>query len=122
PMPLTNGFRGAGLLSAGTYPCASTIKISASGVVLRGAGSFTNGTGTVIQATASNQYSLIQITGSGSASTVSGTTHNITNLYVPVGARSFYADSVSGLAVGDHVFVGRGAASKWMHAIGVDLG
>jgi autotransporter-associated beta strand protein len=120
-MPLSNGFRGAVLLSAGTYPCASTIKISASGVVLRGVGSFTNGTGTVIEATASNQYSLIQITGSGSASTVSGTTHTITNLYVPVGARSFYADSVSGLAVGDHVFVRRVATSNWIHDIGMDL-
>src|SRR5213075_2793378 len=46
-MPLSNGFRGAVLLLAGTYPCASTVRISASGVVLRGVGSFTNGTGTV---------------------------------------------------------------------------
>src|ERR1035441_424654 len=44
-LPLdTNGFRGAILLNAGTYPCGSTIKISASGVVLRGVGSSTNGT------------------------------------------------------------------------------
>src|SRR5258706_9537270 len=120
-MPLSNGFRGVVLLLAGTYPCASTIKISASGVVLRGVGSSTNGTGTVLQATASNQYSLVQITGSGSASTVSGTTHNITNLYVPVGARSFTADSVSGLAVGNQVFVRRVATSNWIHDIGMDL-
>jgi autotransporter-associated beta strand protein len=121
-LPLdTNGFRGAVLLSAGTYPCSNTVKISASGVVLRGAGSSTNGTGTVLQATAGNQYSLVQITGSGSASTVGGTTHNITNLYVPVGARSFGVDSTSGLAVGDHVFVRRVATSDWIHDIGMDL-
>jgi autotransporter-associated beta strand protein len=117
----SNGFRGAVLLSAGTYPCSNTIKITASGVVLRGVGSFTNGTGTVLQATASNQYSLVQITGSGSASTVSGTTHNITNNYVPVGARSFNVDSISGLALGDHVFVRRVATSNWIHDIGMDL-
>jgi autotransporter-associated beta strand protein len=116
-----NGFRGAVLLSAGTYPCSNTIKITASGVVLRGVGSFTNGTGTVLQATASNQYSLVQITGSGSPSTVSGTTHNITNNYVPVGARSFNIDSISGLALGDHVFVRRVATSNWIHDIGMDL-
>jgi autotransporter-associated beta strand protein len=116
-----NGFRGAVLLSAGTYPCSNTIKITASGVVLRGVGSFTNGTGTVLQATASNQYSLVQITGSGSPSTVSGTTHNITNNYVPVGARSFNVDSISGLAQGDHVFVRRVATSNWIHDIGMDL-
>jgi hypothetical protein len=116
-----NGFRGAVLLSAGTYPCSNTIRISASGVVLRGVGSSTNGTGTVLQATASNQYSLVLIAGSGSASTVSGTTHNLTNLYVPVGARSFSVDSTSGLAVGDHVFVRRVATTQWIHDIGMDL-
>src|SRR5215471_2166625 len=120
-LPLSNGFRGAVLLTAGTYPCSGTIKISASGVVLRGVGSFTNGTGTLLQATASNQYSLVQITGSGSASTVSGTTHTITNLYVPVGARSFNVDSTANLAVGDHVFVRRVATSNWIHDIGMDL-
>jgi hypothetical protein len=117
----SNGFRGAVLLSAGTYPCGSTIQISASGVVLRGEGSSTNGTGTVLEATATNQYSLVQITGSGSASTVSGTTHIITNLYVPVGACSFGVDSTSGLAAGDHVFVRRVATSNWIHDIGMDL-
>jgi autotransporter-associated beta strand protein len=116
-----NGFRGAVLLTVGTYPCSNTIKITASGVVLRGVGSFTNGSGTVLQATASNQYSLVQITGSGSPSTVSGTTHNITNNYVPVGARSFNVDSISGLALGDHVFVRRVATSNWIHDIGMDL-
>jgi autotransporter-associated beta strand protein len=117
----SNGFRGAVLLSAGTYPCSNTIKITASGVVLRGVGSFTNGIGTVLQATAGNQYSLVQITGSGSPSTVSGTTHNITNNYVPVGARSFNVDSISGLTLGDHVFVRRVATSNWIHDIGMDL-
>src|SRR6185312_6282127 len=102
-MPLdTNGFRGAVLLNAGEYPCVGTIKITASGVVLRGVGSFTNGSGTVLRATASNSYTLVQITGSGSAS--QSTTHVITNQYVPVGARSFNVDSTSGFAVGDHVF------------------
>jgi autotransporter-associated beta strand protein len=121
-LPLdTNGFRGAVLLSAGTYPCSNTIKITASGVVLRGVGSFTNGTGTVLQATASNQYSLVQITGSGSPSTVSGTTHNITYNYVPVGARSFNVDSTSGLNLGDHVFIRRVATSNWIHDLGMDL-
>lgn len=121
-LPLnTNGFRGAVLLNAGTYRCSSTIKISASGVVLRGVGSSTNGTGTVLQATANSQYTLVQITGSGSASTVGGTTHNITNQYVPVGARSFNVDSTANLSVGDHVFVRRVATSNWIHDIGMDL-
>ena len=63
----------------------------------------------------------MQITGSGSAATVSGATHAITNLYVPVGARSFGVDSTSGLALGDHDFVRRVATSNWIHDIGMDL-
>jgi autotransporter-associated beta strand protein len=119
-MPMdTNGFRGAVLLSAGLYPCAKTITISASGVVLRGVGSSTNGTGTVLEATATNQYTLLEITGSGSAS--SGSTHNITNKYIPVGARSFYVDSTNGLSVGSEVFVRRVATSNWIHDLGMDL-
>src|SRR5581483_3517126 len=47
----TNGFRGAVFLSNGTYNVGSQIKISTSGVVLRGAGSNTNGTGTLLYAT-----------------------------------------------------------------------
>jgi hypothetical protein len=119
-MPLdANGFRGAVLLNAGIYPCSNTITISASGVVLRGVGATTNGTGTVLQAAAANQLTLVKITGSGSAST--SNTHNITNHYVPVGARSFNVDSTSGFAIGDHVFVRRVATEEWIHDIGMDL-
>jgi hypothetical protein len=119
-MPLdVNGLRGAVQLNPGVYPLSNTITISASGVVLRGSGNTTNGT--VLRATATNQYTLVEITGSGSASTVSGTTHNITNNYVPVGARSFFVDSASGLSVGDHVFVRRVATTNWIHDLGMDL-
>jgi hypothetical protein len=119
-LPLdTNGFRGAVLLTAGEYPCASTLTIHASGVVLRGVGSFTNGTGTVLRATATNQYTLLAVSGSGSAA--SGTSRTITNHYVPAGARSFYVDSTSGLSVGAEVFVRRVATSNWIHDLGMDL-
>ena len=121
-LPLdANGFRGAVLLSNGVYQCASTINLKASGVVLRGMSSNTNGSGTVLEATATNQYTLVEITGSGSAATVSGTTHTITNLYVPVGARSFYVDNASGLSVGDNVYVERLATTNWIRDLGMDL-
>lgn len=119
-LPLdSNGFRGAVLLAPGEYPLAGSVTISASGVVLRGSGSGTNGT--VLRATATNQYSLVRVTGSGSASTVSGTTHDITNFYTPVGARSFLVDSTSGLAVGDRVFVRRVATQQWIDDLGMNL-
>jgi len=117
-MPVdTNGFRGAVLLTAGEYQVNGTLTINSSGVVLRGVGSGTNGT--VLRATATNQHTLIRITGSGSAS--SSTTHNLTDYYLPVGARSFNVDSTSGFAVGDRVFVRRIATSNWISEIGMDL-
>ncbi|TAK93318.1 MAG: hypothetical protein EPO07_18315, partial [Verrucomicrobia bacterium] len=116
-LPLdTNGFRGAVLLNAGEYQVGSTLTINGSGVILRGVGSETNGT--VLRATATNAYTLIQVTGSGSAS--SSTTHNITDYYVPVGASSMVLDSVSGFAVGDRVFVRRIATDQWITDIGMD--
>ena len=119
-LPLdTSGFRGAVLLSAGEYQISNAITINASGVILRGVGDETNGT--ILRATGTNQRTLVIVTGSGSASTVSGTTHNITNTYVPVGARSFNVDSTSGLTVGDRVFVRRNCNTNWIHELGTDL-
>ena len=119
-LPLdANGFRGAVLLNAGVYALSNTLSITASGVVLRGVGSGTNGT--VLRATTRSQYTLVKISGSSSATTVSGTTHTITNRYVPVGARSFLVDSTSGLAVGDYVGVYRPSTSAWIHDLGMDL-
>jgi len=119
-LPLdTNGFRGAVLLTAGQYEISNSITIDASGIVLRGVGDGL--AGTVLRATGTNQRTLVVVSGSGSASTVSGTTHNITNHYVPVGARSFDVDSTSKLAVGDRVFVRRIATDPWIRDLGMDL-
>lgn len=51
---------------------------------------------------------------------VAGTLHNITDNYVPVGARSFHVDSVAGLQVGDSIIVHRPSTAAWIHAIGMD--
>jgi autotransporter-associated beta strand protein len=118
-LPLdTNGFRGTVLLNAGEYDIAGSITIDASGVVLRGVGAATNGT--VFRATGTSQRTLVVVSGSGSYS-YSGTARNITNNYVPVGARSFNVDSTSGLAVGDRVVVFRPSTTNWIEDIGMDL-
>jgi hypothetical protein len=126
-LPLSNGFRGAVFLNAGEYPISNSITISASGIVLRGAGANTNGTGTILRAAgprptadvATNSVPLIIISGSGSGST-SGTARNITNNYVPVGARSFNVNSTGGLTVGSRVLITRASPANWIQAIGMD--
>src|SRR4051812_41230981 len=93
-----NGFRGAVLLTAGNYPVSGTLHINAGGVVLMGQGDSAT-TGTRIEATGTATRFLIDVDGSGSRST-SGTTYTVTDSYVPVGARSFHVDSVTGVSVG----------------------
>ncbi len=118
----TNGFRGAVQLAPGLYPISNTIVISASGIVLRGAGDGGNTNyNTVLYATyvGAGQPSLILISNSPSYTTV--TTHNITNMYVPVGSRSFGVDSTNGFAPGTPVFVRRPSTSLWITNIGMNL-
>lgn len=118
-MPLdTNGFRGALLLTAGTYSITGQLSITASGVVLRGEGSNTNGT--LLVAAGTSQRALIVVGGTTSHSEVSNSRRNITNDFVPVGARSFNVDSTSGLKVGDEVMIHRPSTAAWIDAIGMN--
>src|ERR1051326_2030832 len=62
-MPLQNGVRGAVLLGTGNFNVSGALKIAASGVVLRGSGSGTNGT--VIHMTGT-PHDFLDVQGSGS--------------------------------------------------------
>jgi hypothetical protein len=114
-----DGFRGAVLLKAGEYQISGQLNIYASGVVIRGEGD--GATGTVLRATGTSQRTLVRFAGSGSQSTVAGTTHEIVDKYVPVGARSFQVDSTAGLTVGETVIVNRPTTTEWVAAIGMNL-
>lgn len=118
--PDANGFRGAVLLTAGNYPISGQLNINAGGVVLEGQGN-NKTTGTALEATGTTQRFLINVNGSGSRSTVSGTTHNFIDSYVPVGATSFHVDSTTNLHVGDAIVVTRPSTANWIHDIGMDL-
>ena len=117
--PDANGWRGVVFLNAGEYQLATTLTIQASGVVLKGAGD-SSASGTRLRATDARQYTLISVSGSGSRSTVSGTTHNLTQKLVPAGARTFAVDSTSGLAVGHTVIVKRPSTANWIADIDMD--
>lgn len=108
-----NGFRGAIVLRRGIYPFAGTLQINASGIVLRGEGSGAGGT--ILRRIDSNADAINIVNNpKTSRSKVPGTTHNITNSYVPVGARWFALDSASGLAVGDEIVVSRPQTEAWV--------
>ena len=121
-MPLdANGFRGAILFNAGTYNISDTVTISASGIVLRGAGF--NGSGTNFIATKTSQHTLFNFLGaSGTAYNSSSTTRKaITNSYVPIGAKQITVASGHSFAIGDKVFVHRIPNTAWINLLGMNL-
>jgi hypothetical protein len=118
--PDAGGWRGVVYLEAGEYQLETTLAIAASGVVLKGAGS-SPASGTRLRATAPRQYTLIQVSGTGARSAISGTFHNLVQTLVPSGALTFQVDSTTGLAVGHTVIVRRPSPANWIVDIGMDL-
>ena len=117
-MPLKrSGFRGAVLLKKGSHKISDTIRINASGVVLRGEGK--SDSGATLIATRRERHSLIEIRGAGFGK-VAGPARRIIDGYVPVGARSFRVDSTSGLRIDDNVIVRRTGNMAWIREIGMD--
>ncbi|WP_438480511.1 hypothetical protein [Oleiharenicola lentus] len=118
-LPLdADGFRGAVVLSRGTFRVSGTLKISANGVVLRGEGQ--RETDTVLLATGKKQRSLIEIHGSAEPKRAARHAIKITDRYVPVGTRSFTVEEASALRVGDRVYVDRVGNRAWISEIGMD--
>lgn len=114
--PNTQGLRGAVLLQAGQYRIGGTLNIQTSGVVLRGANSGPNGTVLVAQG---SPHTLVKVAGTGTWA-IDGTSHHITDSYVPVGAFTFHVDSTAGLKVGDSIIVQRPTSAAWIHTLGMD--
>lgn len=105
-----NGFRGAVLLRKGIYQIPGTVKITSSGIVIRGEGSQTK-----LIATGKTQRNLLSISGTGALQEIQGTRTKILDAYVPVGAKSFTVSSVDKLKIGDRIVVYRPGTDNWIH-------
>ncbi len=112
------GFRGALELGPGTFEVAGTIRITTSGIVLRGAGQDEDGT--VIFASGDERRTVIEFEGEGNRQEVSGTRREILDDYVPVGERAFEVRENHGFEPGDTVVVHRPGTEAWISAIGMD--
>lgn len=110
--PDVHGLRGAVLLPQGRYPIAGCLRITASGVILRG-----EGDGTVLIATGTDRRTLIQVAGRNDLKT-QPTPRKITDNFVAVGATTFHAE-VDGLHVGDDVLIRRPSTKEWISSIGM---
>lgn len=109
--------RGGGsiLLKAGTYNVGNTININSSNIVLRG-----EGDGTKLVATATRQYSLISIKGSGSLVPSSPKVYNVKEKYVPVGRFWVRVSDPQNFKVGDDVAVYRPGTENWIKDLKMD--
>jgi hypothetical protein len=118
--PDDRGIRGAVELGPGTFTVAGTLKLLQGGVVLRGHGS-DPATGTVLRAVG-NPRTLIQVGPKGVKRRSGGReSYAITDVYVPVGARSFTLSNVRDLKPGDDIIVHRPKTQRWICAIGTDV-
>jgi hypothetical protein len=125
-LPLENGFRGAVLLSPGTYPCSQPIAITTIGVVLRGSGSTGERRSTI--KTTGQPHLALAVRRSGAArepttepaADESKFETTITDAYVPSGATTFAVADASGLAVGDLIQIRRPVTEAWVHFMQMD--
>ncbi|HEY0945763.1 MAG TPA: DUF6298 domain-containing protein [Opitutaceae bacterium] len=115
--PDAQGLRGAVLLARGRYEISGQLRITASGVVLRGEGAGEDGT--VLVATGTDRRTLIEIEGQNDLAK-SGATRAIADDYVPVGAVSFNLADATGLRVGSRVLVERPSTAAWIEALGMN--
>lgn len=128
--PDASGFRGAVLLKMGMYQLDKPIYIRASGVVLRGEGRSDVGTilyGKIPKPTEGEggrrfrRPALINISGEAGVKPLEDSKQNITNDYIPVGAKSFTVASAKAFKKGDKVLVRRIGNEDWITAIGLDM-
>jgi hypothetical protein len=109
------GFRGAVLLSPGSFNISASLHITASGVVLTGSGSGANGS--VLTMTGS-PFTLLVVAGSGGYSR--GPSVSMTDTYGPSGATTFNVSDASGFKVGDSILISRPVTAAWVSFVGMD--
>lgn len=115
-LPLADGFRGAVELAPGTFHCAETLTIAASGVVLRGAGAGEHGT--TIEMTG-KPHEALRLAGDLAVKD-DGVSTAITDDYVPAGAMTFHVASAAGLKAGDTLLISKPVTAAWVHFMGMD--
>lgn len=114
--PDASGFRGVVLLQPGTYTIAGSLKIAASGVVLRGSGCSTGGT--VLNGTGFSRETLVSI--AGIRDVVPGKGIAVTDSFVPVNSSTLTVANATGLRAGDAVWVKRPSTQNWIKEVGTD--
>jgi len=114
-LPLEGGFRGAVLLSAGVFKVSKGVKISESGVILRGSG-VDERRGTTIMC---NITDVVVIQGT-TKPVVSKSKNLFVKKYIPFGDNQITLQSVDGLKRGDSINIVSTFTSKFIKLLGMD--
>ncbi len=113
-LPLTKeGFRGSVLLGKGEFEVSTPLRISASGIVLRGSGEGV----TTLKKTGVDRGALIYVEGTYDLTV--GDTLAVTSPYVPVNSTTISVDG--NLKAGDEVLVLRPSTKEWIASLGCDI-
>lgn len=115
-LPLINGFRGTVLLARGIFKCSQTLRINASGVVLRGSGSADNGT--IIEMTGAPHNAVAL--GTKLQTRISGPVTQIKQDYVPSGTDHFLIADASTFKKGDLIRITKTVTPVWVKFMGMD--
>jgi hypothetical protein len=110
-----HGLRGAVLIEAGRYEIGGQLRMTASGVVLRGQGPDR----TVLVATGTDRRALIQYAGRNDRR-ATGPAIAVADAYVPVGSTQVRLASAAGLNAGDTVTVEHPSTAAWLKALKMD--
>lgn len=123
-LPLnTDGIRGAILLEAGTYEIHGTLKITESGVILRGVGNGEDAANNTILIGIGNtpaERNIIEAGGLGLADWtgfVTGSVSPITSEFIPAGSRTIEVETPALYEIGDDIIVFHPSTDAWLSSI-----
>jgi len=111
-----DGFRGAVLLNKGIYEVDGSLKIKASGVVLRGSGMGADGT--MLLGAGKDRATLVQVLGKNDRE--KSKEIKIADAYVPVNTLTFHVADPGDFKAGDMIIIRRPSTQDWISKLGTD--
>ena len=111
-----DGFRGAVLLNKGIYEVYGSLKIKASGVVLRGSGMGADGT--MLLGAGKDRATLIRVLGKNDRK--KSKEIKVSDAYIPVNALTFHVSDPGDFKTGDMIIIHRPSTQNWINKLGTD--
>lgn len=114
--PDKEGIKGAVLLDTGVFEVYGTLRLSSSGITIRG--SRTGNSGTTLLGSGKDRSALIVVSGKNDKK--QGPSYKIAGSYLPVNTRKLLLSSPVDFVRGDKVFIFRPSTQNWIEDIQTD--